>query len=103
MCKHNYATLTHHAEIVTDDLFDNFYFEFYGWQCDICGMLLNRDVTYDQMHSGAAATFDTAAYQRGLDAALCKVFDIPESRPEIKAVQFVQMATAHRGGHNGKR
>lgn len=87
ICSHRNQTIIYHEEVIEDELFD-----FTGWQCDDCGMLLNRDITDEEIIVGIVAKFDKSAYENALKQALLRVLEIPTVQPGIKTAQFIQAA-----------
>lgn len=91
MCRHRNQTIIYHEEIVEDELFD-----FTGWQCDDCGMLVNREISDDDvMRATHVAKLDVEAYTQALDRALKDVFEI-QDKQQVAAIKFMQAASAGR-------
>ncbi len=72
MCQHRYSSVIQYKGFA-----DELYIEFVGFQCDDCGMLLNRDVGAADL-AFTPATLDTKAYEHGLARAIMSLFESPE-------------------------
>lgn len=91
MCKHRNQTVVYHEAIIDNELYD-----FTGWQCDYCGMLVDREISDDDvMQAAHVAKLDVEAYTQALDRALKDVFEI-QDKPQVAAIKFIQAASEGR-------